>query len=95
MTGYSQAIIAVFAFTVCSLLVDEDDLQDVRLAVADLAGQWKDLGISLGIRSSKLDTINSPSASESLREMLALWLRQGYKVRTMIITLVLSLETKG
>ena len=85
----------MFAFTVCSLLVDEDDLQDVRLAVADLAGKWKDLGISLGIRSSKLDTINSPSASESLREMLALWLRQGYKVRTMITTLVLSLETKG
>ena len=77
------------------MLVDEDDLQDVRLAVADLAGQWKDLGISLGIRSSKLDTINSPSASESLREMLALWLRQGYKVRTIIITLFLSLETKG
>ena len=88
-------MLAVFALAVCSLLVDEDDLQDVRLAVADLAGQWKDLGISLGIRSSKLDTINSPSASESLREMLALWLRQGYKVRTMIITLVLSLETKG
>ena len=70
MTGYSQA------FTVYSLLIDEDDLQDVRLAVADLAGRWKDLSISLGIRSSKLDTINSSSASESLREMLALWLRQ-------------------
>ena len=73
---------AVFASIVRSLFVDEDDLQDVRIAVADLAGRWKDLGISLGIRSSKLDTINSPSASGSLREMLALWLRQGYKVKT-------------
>ena len=65
------------------LLADEDDLQDVRSAVADLAGRWKDLGISLGIRSSKLDTFNS--ASDGLREMLALWLRQGYNVRTIIV----------
>ena len=76
---------AVFASTVCPLFVDEDDLQDVRLAVADLAGRWKDLGISLGIRSSKLDTINLHSASESLREMLALWLRQSYKVKTITV----------
>ena len=75
----------MFASTVYSLFVDEDDLQDVGLAVANLAGKWKQLGTSLGIHPSKLDTINSPSASESLREMLALWLRQGYKVRTTII----------
>ena len=72
----------MFASTVCSLFVDEDDLQDVRLAVADLAGKWKDLGISLGIRTSKLDTLNFSSPSECLREMLALWLKQSYKVRT-------------
>ena len=84
MTG-TVKLSAVFATIVCSLFADEDDLQYVRLAVADLAGRWKDLGISLGIRSSKLDTINSPSANESLREMLALWLRQSYKVRTIII----------
>ena len=67
---------------VCFLLVDEDDLRDVKSAVADLAGRWKNLGISLGIRSSKLDTINS---DDGLREMLALWLRQNYNVRTIII----------
>ena len=86
----------MFASTVCSLFVDEDDLQDVRLAVADLAGKWKDLGISLGIRSSKLDTIYLPSASESLREMLALWLKQSYNVRTIIIiTKHTSFVTRG
>ena len=63
------------------MLIDEDDLRDVKSAVADLAGRWKDLGISLGIRSSKLITIDSPSASDCLREMLALWLRQSYNVR--------------
>lgn len=67
---------------VCFLLVDEDDLRDVKSAVADLAGRWKNLGISLGIRSSKLDTINS---DDGLREMLELWLRQNYNVRTIII----------
>ena len=70
-------------WTVCFLLLDEDDLRDVKSAVANLAGRWKDLGISLGIRSSKLDTFNS--ASDGLREMLALWLRQGYNVRTIIV----------
>ena len=75
---------AVFAITVRSFLVDEDDLRDVRSAVADLAGRWKDFGISLGIRLSKLDELNSHSPSESVREMLALWLRQNYNVKTII-----------
>ena len=91
-------MLAVFALAVCSLLVDEDDLQDVRLAVADLAGKWKDLGISLGIRSSKLDTINLLPANESLREMLTLWLKQSYNVRTIIIiakhTSFVTIKTK-
>ena len=63
------------------MLADEDDLRDVKSAVADLAGKWMDLGISLGIRSSKLDPINFLTPSDCLREMLALWLRQGYNVR--------------
>ena len=84
MTG-TVKLSAVFASIACSLFADEDDLQKVRLAVADLAGQWKDLGTSLGIHSSKLNTINLSSASESLREMLTLWLRQSYNVRTIII----------
>ena len=67
------------------LLAVEDDLRDVRSAVADLAGRWKDLGVSLGVRPSDLDTIlsNNPhSSSDCLREMLTLWLRQSYNVRT-------------
>ena len=66
-------------------LVDEEDLRDVRSAVADLAGSWKDLGISLGILDSKLGTITSSSPSECLREMLAMWLKQNYNVRTILI----------
>ena len=67
------------------MLADEDDLRDVRLAVADLAARWKDLGISLGIRLSDLDAIlsaNPHSPSDCLRETLALWLKQNYNVRT-------------
>ena len=65
------------------MLVGEADIHDVRSAVANLAGRWKDLGISLGIHWSKLDTLNS--ASDGLREMLPLWLKQSYDVRTIII----------
>ena len=64
-------------------LVDEEDLRDVRSAVADLAGSWKDLGISLGMRRSDLDHIlsaNPHSPSNCLTEMLTLWLRQSYTV---------------
>ena len=75
-------------------LVDEDNLRDVRSAVADLAGRWKDFGISLGIRLSKLDEINSHSPGESLREMLALWLRQNYNVKTIITLYLLIYYTK-
>ena len=70
---------------VCFYFVGEDDLRDVRSAVANLAGRWKDLGISLGILPSDLDAIpspNTPSPSDCLREMLVLWLKQNYKVRT-------------
>ena len=67
------------------LLADEDDLRDVRSAVADLAGRWKDLGDSLGIRCGDLDAILSSSVhspSDSLRTVLTLWLKQNYKVWT-------------
>ena len=59
---------------------DEDDLRDVRSAVADLAGRWKDLGISLGVRAGDLYAIPLHSPNECLREMLCLWLRQSYNV---------------
>jgi len=70
------------------MLAGEDDLQDVISAVIDLTGRWKDLGISLGVRSSDLDTIlsNNPhSSSNCLREMLLQWLKQSYNVRITVI----------
>ena len=66
-------------------LVGEDDLRDVRSAVADLAGGWEDLGISLGVRPGDLDAILSASAhspSSCLKKTLVLWLRQSYNVCT-------------
>ena len=74
----------MLAITVSSFLVDEDDLRDVRSAVADLAARWKDLGISLGIRISDLDVFNSQVPCDCLREMLALWLKQSYNVKNII-----------
>ena len=65
------------------LLTGEDELYDVRSVVADLAGRWKDLGLSLRLRPSALDPIppaNPHSPSDCLREMLLLWLRQSYDV---------------
>ena len=70
------------------LLADEDDLRDMISAVTSLAGRWKDLGISLGVRASDLDTIlaNNPHSSNNcLREVLSLWLRQGYNVCTTLM----------
>ena len=70
------------------VLTGEDDLRDVKSAVADLAGKWKDLGISLGIRLSELNAILSTSphsSSDCLSEMLALWLKQCHNVRTKLI----------
>ena len=65
------------------LLVDEDDLHDVRSAVVDLAERWWDLGDSLRIRSGHLEAIlssNAHSPNDRLRKVLTLWLRQSYKV---------------
>ena len=64
------------------LFTGEDDLREVRSAVADLAGRWKDLGVSLGVHFSDLDAIHSSSSSGFLREMLAIWLKQSYNVRS-------------
>ena len=74
--------------TMSVLLAGEDDLPIVRSAVTSLAGRWKDLGISLGVRAGDLDaTANAGSATRSdcLREMLLQWLRQSYNVYTTII----------
>ena len=59
--------------------------------MTDVAAKWKDLGISLGIRLSDLDAIlstNPHSASDCLREMLSLWLKQNYNVRPYYMKLV-------
>jgi len=68
------------------LLADEEDIREVSSAVATLVVRWKDLGISLGLRLSALDVISTFShTSGCLREMLVLWLRQSYNVRTTLI----------
>ena len=67
------------------ILTGEDDLRDVRSAVSDLAGNWKDLGDCLRIRLSDLANIRFPSPSECLREVLTLWLKQCYNVRTTLV----------
>ena len=71
---------------ICVFLhADEDDLRDVRSAVADLSGRWQDLSDSLGIRQGDLEAVlsdNPHSSSDCLRKMLSLWLRQNYKVWT-------------
>ena len=78
------------------LFTGEDDLRDVRSAVADLDGKWKDLGVSLGIRLSELNAIlssNFHSPSDCLRETLALWLKQNYNVRTTLVLLHYAMFT--
>jgi len=95
-------------YCVCvSLLADEDDLHDVKSAVTDLAGRWRDLGDSLRICSGDLDAILSSSAhspSDGLRKVLTLWLRQNYKVWSshipglctfFLLTPLSSLVTRG
>ena len=67
------------------VLTGEDDLRDVRSAVADLAGKWKDLGDCLGIHLNDLANIQFSYPSECLREVLALWLKQCYNVRTTLV----------
>ena len=73
------------------LLTGEDDLRDVMSAVKNLAGMWKDLGISLGLRPSDLKSIltaNPHSPDDCLREMILQWLKQSYNV---CFTLILYL----
>ena len=51
-------------------------------AVASLAAKWEDLGVSLGLYPSDLDTIQSDydSLNKRLKEVLKLWLRVSYNV---------------
>ena len=79
-----QAVSLLVWYHSVLLIVGEDDLRDVRSAVADLIKEWMNLGNSLGVRKTDLDAIlsaNPHSPSNCLREMLTLWLRQSYAVR--------------
>ena len=51
-------------YTPYLILADEDDLRDVMSAVADLAGRWQNLGVSLGIHLGDLEAIISVSANK-------------------------------
>ena len=85
------AKLSTLSATTVLLLAGEDDLLDVISAVVDLAGRWKGLGICLGVRQCDLDTIllaNSNSPNDCLREMLALWLKQNYDVRTSFVCIL-------
>jgi len=87
-TSCQQCLLYIYIFHCVLLLAGEDDIRDVRLAVADLAAKWKDLGILLGICLSDLDAIlstNSHSPNDCMRETLALWLKQNYNVRTTLM----------
>ena len=92
---YSQVVDTVCYHCVLQL-VGEIDLRNVSSAVADVVQRWKDLGISLGIFLSELNAIfsaNPHSPSDCLREMLVLWLKQNYNVRTTHYTMCISWVT--
>ena len=105
MLSYQQCLLATMLCSSCllrimhsvCLLAGEDDLRDVRSAVADLAGRWMDLGISLGMSPSDLDHIlsaNPHSPSNCLTKTLTLWLRQSYTVSITFIFLFHLLATQ-
>ena len=59
--------------------------------MSSLAGRWKDLGTSLGIRTSDLDEIvlaNPHFPRDCLREMLTKWLKRNHNVRTHPLCLI-------
>lgn len=80
----------------CSYFVGEDDLHDVWSAVADLAGRWYDLGVSLKLRPGDLGAIppNIHSSSDCLGKILLLWLRQTYNARALLLPLPVCLVFK-
>ena len=69
------------------LCTDEDDhLLYVLLEVKSLTGNWKVLGLSLGISNPDLSTIQATNPLDPggcLRDMLAQWLKHNFKVCNM------------
>ena len=49
--------------------------------VTSLAERWQELGTSLGINKSDLETIPFDSPIDCLIKTLTLWLKQSYEVR--------------
>lgn len=77
-----NAALQVIYYTL--LISDEDDFTEVKKEVASLAARWEDLGGSLGIRPSTMDTIKSAHAmfpNQCLAKTLTEWLNKNYKVR--------------
>lgn len=53
------------------------DLKDVLEMVCDIAAEWDDLGLALGLKSSSLDSIEADERScrKRLHKVVAEWLK--------------------
>ena len=71
------------------LCADEnDDLLDVYREVKNLTANWRGLGLSLGIQNTDLATVqatNPINPVNCLRDMLAQWLKQNFKVCNILL----------
>ena len=66
---------------ICCL--EEDDLLSVYREVLDLAINWMDVGLVLGLRHtdlSDISTTNREKPKDCLKEALARWLKQDYDI---------------
>ena len=63
-------------------LTDIDNLFDVKAKLIPVAGKWKDIGLALGLKYHKMDTIekNKCDIIDRLTDMLTLWLNKAYDV---------------
>ena len=77
--NHVYAIVFLFLFFVGSILTI-DDLNSVYEKLIEAAGNWLDLGLSLGLRHSTLSNIKDEHRDKNqicLREMLAVRLKTG------------------
>ena len=61
----------------------EDDLVSVHSEVQDLASNWKDVGLALGLQDAYLENIgitNYQNPSKCLQRALGEWLKQAHDV---------------
>ena len=59
----------------------EDDLPDTIRELTDVAAKWRNIGIFLGVRDSRLEAIQGDKPLDCLRQMLAIWLQKNYNVK--------------